>query len=219
VVTLAVLAFSTYNGFYAYSFAPQMAVYALPLAAIFLARLHLVELARSRSALAVGVLWLAFLVAAGAGLTLKDARAESGTVRGPGGSLRDEPAKARAYRGALDAILRETRPGAPILLAPQLTWLYTLSGRANPLPETSLLPGALASAADERAAIARLERSNVRFAVIDEHAYTGYGHTSFGHSFDRVLAAWIHHNFVHEATFPSGGGPESPVLQTWVRRT
>ena len=52
---LAVLAFTTYASFVVHGWRPQMAVYYLPFAAVLLARLHLVELARSRPGYVLGV--------------------------------------------------------------------------------------------------------------------------------------------------------------------
>ena len=146
----------------------------------------------------LGAAWLAFLAVAGIGLAVHDARAEV-PVRGPGGAISASRADAPAYQGALTAIDANTRPGEAILLAPQLTALYTLSGRTDALPQISLLPGALADVGAERAAIAKLSR--VRLIVIDRRRFTEYGHTTFGASFDRVLGAWIQRHFVHVATF------------------
>ncbi len=180
VAVLAVLALTTYASFVVHGWRPQMAVYYIPFAAVLLARLHLVELSRNRAGYVLGVLWIAFLVGAGAGLTLKDARAESVTVRGPGGAIAETPAEARLYQSALDAIATRTEPGEPILVAPLMTGLYPLSDRTSPLPEISLLPGALPTKADERAAIARLEQADVRLVITDNREWPGYGHTSFG---------------------------------------
>src|SRR5690606_17677932 len=108
-IVLGVLAAKTYAVFFLHSPAPQPAVYAVPLAAVFLARLHLAELARSRAMAALGATWLAFLACLGVGLALKDARAESATVRGPGGSIAELPAEAPVFQGAVDAIVAATR--------------------------------------------------------------------------------------------------------------
>jgi hypothetical protein len=218
LAALTALAATMYAGFYATSSAPQMAIYALPLAAPFLARIHLVELARSREARALGALWLAALAVAGTGLVLRDAHAESATVRGPGGALRDTPAAAAAYQGAINWIERTTKPGEKILLAPQMTWLYAISGRENPLPEVSLLPGALAGAGRERRALVRLEGAGVHVAVIDRRTYPQYGHTSFGGSFDRSIDAWIRKDFRRVATFTAGADPTSPHIEIWRRK-
>jgi hypothetical protein len=218
-VILAVLAVKTYAGFYIHSTVPQLALYAFPLAAIFLTRLHLRELVAGRRGVYVaGSLWLAFLACAGFGLTLKDARAESAEVRGSGGALAARPQEAALYQGALDWITKETGAGDPILLAPQLTSLYTLSGRENPLREISLLPGALPTAADERQAIARFEEAGVRLAVIDRRAFPEYGHSTFGGSFDRVVDSWIHQRFILAATLRSGG-VDTRTLEIWLRRS
>jgi hypothetical protein len=205
-----VLAGSVYGGFFLYSHEPQMALYAAPLAASFLVRLHLTH---ARGAFVAGAAWLCFLAAAGLGLTLKDARAQA-PVRGPGGALLESPADAAAYQGAVEWIEASTRPGEPILVAPQLTTLYTLSGRENPLRYISLLPGTIATAADERAAIAQLERAGVRLAVIDRTAFTGFGHTTFGGSFNRLIDAWLRRTFSHAATLRGN----DLTLEVWQRR-
>jgi hypothetical protein len=217
-VVLAVVAAATYAAFYIHSFFAQMAVYALPLAAIFLATLHLRRLALSRGTAMLGVAWLAFLAAAGIGLTIKDARVESATVHGPGGSIAAKPDQAAVYQQALDWIERSTEPRAQILLAPQLTWLYALSERRNPLPELSLLPGALASPGAESAAIRRLEQQRVPLIVTERRTFSGYGNTYFGGSFDRELAAWIRTHYRHAALLGSSGPAEDEV-DIWLRRS
>lgn len=220
---LAVLALSTYGAFYLYAPHPQMAVYAAPLAAIFLTRLHLRELALGRAGVVLGAAWVAFLAAAGTGLVIKDARLESEIVRGPGGSIAETPVEAALYRSALGWIARETRAGDQILVAPLLTGLYPLSNRTSPLDEISLIPGALPSEADEQRAIELLDAARVPLVITDDREWPGYGHTSFGGSFDRRLAAWVSANYrraavivapAHEAF--DGNRPER-TLSVWLR--
>ena len=143
-VVLAVLAAKTYDGFFFHAPHVQPAVYAAPFAAIFLVNLHLRFVPRGHRTIAIaGATWLAFLAAVGIGLTIKDAHAKTATVSGPGGSLAASPADAAVLNPALSAIGRYTRPGDAILVAPQLTSLYVLADRRDPLPQLSLLPGAL----------------------------------------------------------------------------
>lgn len=214
---LAVLAAKTYVGFFAYGPTPQKAVYAIPLAALLLGRLHLVELGRSRSARTVGAAWLAFLALAGAGLTLNDSRRESVAVSGPGGSIAERPDEAVVYQGALDWIAANTADDEPVLLGPQMTALYTLSERSNPLEQLSLLPGALPSPADEAAAIRRLDAADVGVLVLDRRTFPEYGHGAFGQSFDRRLAAWIREHFTLATTLSAGD--DRRTLDIWTRRT
>ena len=86
---------TTYASFFLVADHPQPAVYAAPLAAVLLARVHVAELPRAR---AFGTAWLVFLALACAGLTLHDARGQSVTISGSGGSLHVTPAEAPAYR-------------------------------------------------------------------------------------------------------------------------
>jgi hypothetical protein len=215
-VALAAAAFTTYAAFVTHGWRPQMAVYYIPLAAIFLVRLHLAELARTRGAYVLGLAWLVFLVGTGTALTLKDAHAESATVTGPGGTLAAAPEDAALYRSALGWIESRTRPSDPIFVGPIMTGLYTLSGREDVLRQVSLIPSALPKPADERAAIATLQHANVRFAITDHRTWKGYGQTSFGESFDRILAGWIHDHFKHTTTIRSSG-PTPRTLDVWTR--
>jgi len=135
-------------------------------------------------------------------------------VHGPGGSLAAPAAQASAYQGAVDAIARLTRPGEPVLLAPQLTALYTISDRSNPLSQISLLPGTLATEADEDAAIERLR--DVRVAVIDRRPLAEYGQGAFGETFDRRLGAYLRDEFRRVTTF-GGAGSGAVSLELWQR--
>ena len=145
LTALFALGVSSYGAFYLHAPHPQMAVYAVPLAAIFLARLHLRDLVLNREGYVLGAAWLALLAAAGTGLALKDARIETASVQGAGGSLAETADEAALYSGALNWIERKTGPGDQILVAPMMTGLYVLADRSSPLSEISLIPGALPS--------------------------------------------------------------------------
>ena len=100
-----------------------------------------------------------------------------------------------------------------------MTWMYSLTGRVNPLPDINLLPGTLAGSGKEQAAIARLQADRVRLAVIDRHSFVAFGQTSFGASFDGVLDRWIRAHFRRVAAYQTGLDVESPWIEIWVRRT
>jgi hypothetical protein len=88
-----------------------------------------------------------------------------------------------------------------VLFAPQLSALYVLADRTDPLAQISLLPGAFRSASVEQQGIERLKAAHLRVVVTDTHPLTEYGHGSFGTSFDQTLVRWIEHNFVAVNTF------------------
>ena len=212
-VALAVVAATTY-AFTLHGWRPQMSVYYAPLAAILLVRLHTVELARTHAAYAVGAIWVAFLAAGGAYLALDEAGRDTVTVRGPGGSLAEAPAEAALYQRALDEIAARTDPGEKIFVTPLMTGLYVLSGHDSPLRQISSLPTALPEPADERAAIARLDAAPVKLVITDSRSWKGYGHTTFGDSFQRDVAAWVERDFERATTIP---GTDGRTLEVWVR--
>jgi Dolichyl-phosphate-mannose-protein mannosyltransferase len=195
--------------------APQATAYLLPLVAIVMAWLHGTELPRGRArAAALGTAWILALALAGAWLVARDASSETATVRGAHGVMQAPPEVAGAYQDALQALELRTEPGEPVLLAPQLSALYVLSGRTDPLPQLSLLPGALATPADEERAIARL--ADVRVVITDRRPLRIYGRGAFGDDFNRRIGAWLRAEFRRVATF-RGSGLGAPVLDLWQR--
>jgi hypothetical protein len=218
VAVLAVLSSKTYDAYAFHAHIAQLAVYSAPFAAIFMAWLHLERLASTKTIAMLGAGWLAFLAIVGFGLTVKDARAESFVVRGPGGAIAAKPAEGRLLQAAIGEIQSRTQLGEPILLAPQLTALYTLTGRTDPLPQVSLVPGALPTVGDERGAIARLQQAGVRLVVVDDRSFPEYGQTTFGGSFDRTIAAWIKTHF-RRAVVLQTPGRNAHRIDVYVRRS
>ena len=117
-----------------------------------------------------------------------------------------------AFQGALDAIAASTRAGRAD------------PGRAvadRPLRARGAEEPAAASLAASRARTPRrgraarhrgFERAGVRFGDHVNRAWSGYGHTTFGDSFDRELAGWIDGNFTTRRTLRAARatGPRRP---------
>ena len=174
-------------------------------------------LAQNQAAVTIGAAWLAFLVAAGVGLTLKDANAESSVVRGSNGSLAETPDAATIYAGATAWIERETEPGERILVLPLLTGLDALTGRTPGSAGTLRAPRASSNGpTEERDAIAALEENRVRLVVTDDRTWPAYGQGAFGDDFGRELAAWIASNYDRVATV-SAGTADPRTLTIWRR--
>ena len=138
----------------------------------------------------------------------------SSAVQAAHGSFTARPAEAGALQQAVDVIQQETRPGDPVLLAPQLTALYVMTDRRDPLRQLSLLPGSLATTADEQRAIARM--GQVRVVVTDRTPLASYGHGAFGTTFDQTLAAWVRRDFRLAKTV-RGTGADARTLDIWIR--
>jgi hypothetical protein len=219
VAWLAVVALSAYAGFRPHpnAKAPSSAAYAMPFVALFLVWLHAALLPRgSRHARAVGLGWVVALVLANAVLVVVDARDDTVTVRGPGGALAAAPEDGPALQAVVDEIGRSTRPGEPVLIAPQLTALYTIADRRDPLRQLSLLPGALPDAEAEGRAIARMD--DVRLAVLDTTPLDLYQHGRFGSTFGQGVVAWIQRDFTLVRTV-RGRGSDARAIELWMRRS
>jgi len=217
VLVLGLAAGTTYASFRPYPnpLHPDATTYLLGFVAVFLAWLHVRMLPRGRSAAArLGTGWLALLVLASGALVVHDARKETTEVRGVGGSLHARPAEAGALQSTLDLIARETRPDDAVLIAPQLTALYVMSDRRDPLPQLSLLPGMLADPGAERRAIAAM--GDVRLAVIDRTPLTLYEHGAFGETFAQTLGAWLRRDFTRIATL-RGVGADARTIDVFRR--
>ena len=107
----------------------------------------------------VGTAWIALLVVVLPGAPRSTTRAqETGVVRGPHGTIRATPADASAYQQAVDVVLREDAPlrADPARAADDVA-LRPHRAPGRRCDELSLLPGALATPADERAAIRTLD--------------------------------------------------------------
>ncbi|WCB95825.1 hypothetical protein DSM104299_04576 [Baekduia alba] len=215
----AVLAAKTYAAFLPQpnpDFA-QYATYALPFAALFLVWLHAEAVPRGDTLTrALGLAWVGALAAVCCVLVAHDARDESVTVRGPGGALHAGAADGPAYQAAVDAVVARSRPGEPVLFAPQMSALYTIADRTDPLPTISLLPGALPAPADETAAIEH-HLGDVRVAVTDRRPLTEYGQGAFGTTYDQRLMAWLRSDFRIVATV-HGQGQNAETLDVWQRK-
>lgn len=205
LVALAVLAATSYAAFFPHAPFEQIAVYAIPLAAIFMTRLHLEILPTSTPGRATGAAWLAFLALAGLTLAIKDARLETVRVTGVGGTIGESANEGALYQDAVDWIGRETRPGDPIFVAPLMSGLYVLSDRRNPTEHLSVLPGSLHDATAERRVISTLRDENVPIVVTDDRVWHVFGEGRFGESFNRTLAQWIAANYEQIATLRSEG--------------
>ncbi len=112
-------------------------------------------------------------------------------VKTPRGTFMTTAAAAPVLEAAVRAIDASTRPGQPILAAPVDGGLYFMSDRPPALYELSLLPGLLATPAEEAAAIARLRREHIALAVVGARDFTPWGTPTFGRDYARLLGDYL----------------------------
>jgi hypothetical protein len=205
---------------------PQETAYAMPVIATFLAWVHLrglpsLGLAQAGTLRTLGAGWLGVLAIVCAVLLVHDARKETVAISGVDGTMVTHAANAGILQEAIDIIQRETKRSEPILLAPQMTSLYVMTGRRDVLPQLSLLPGSLDGPAAEDRAIRTMDVAKLRLAIIDRTPLTRYERGPFGRDYNLRVGAWLNKNFTHISTLRgrSGGSEQPRILDVWLRRT
>lgn len=202
VAAAAALGARAYDAFTAEaSYAPY---YAAPLV-LLLALLHdrlgkRWPPARTASFAALGAVALGLAAYAQVGLY----RDDSATVSTPRGSFVTTAAAAPGLQGTIDFISSHTAPGEPVLAVPSDAGINFMSGRSPALYNVMFLPGLLDTRADEVEAIAQLEAEHVRYAVVSDRRFDGYGFQHFGGDYNRLLAARIHRHGGPVASFGDG---------------
>ncbi len=210
IVVAAGLGLRAYNAFTTEgSYAPY---YAAPLV-LLLGILHtrVAERrprARIASFTALGIVAAGLAAYALGGLYVHDNTA----VHTPRGTFVTDAAAAPALQAAVTRIDALTRPNERILAAPLDGGLYFMSDRRPALYELSLLPGLLASPAEENSAIARLRRDRVALAVLGARDFSAWGTPTFGVNYDPLLGAYLRENALSTSTV---GVLANPVAGTY----
>ncbi len=159
---------------------------------------------------------MAMLGAVAAGIALYATVAlypDKGTViHTAAGDFVGDNASAGAQQQAIDFLRSHTAPGEPILALPADAGTYFLTDRPQALYENMFLPGLLDTRADERAAIARLKRERVRYALVSNRDTSAFETGRFGIGYNQLLGRYLRSGRL-VATFgdpqaaPGGGNP------------
>lgn len=189
IVAAALLGLRAYNAFTTEgSYAPY---YAAPLV-LLLAIVHTRLAERRPQARPVAIGALGVLAAGLAAYALGGLYVHENTaVHTPRGTFMTTAAAAPALAGAVRAIDASTRPGRPVLAAPLDGGLYFMANRPPALRELSLLPGLLATHAEEQTAVARLRREHVTLAVVGARDFSSWGTPTFGVDYAPLLGAYL----------------------------
>ncbi len=189
IVAAAPLGLRAYNAFTTEgSYAPY---YAAPLV-LLLAIVQMRAVERRPAARPVAIGALAVLAAGFSAYALGGLYIHENTpVHTPRGTFMTTAASARALEGAVRAIDSSTDAGESILAAPVDGGLYFMADRPPALYELSLLPGLLASPAEEASAVARLRREHVRLAVIGARDFSSWGTPTFGVDYAPLLGSYL----------------------------
>jgi hypothetical protein len=159
---------------------------------------------------------MAMLGAVAAGIALYAAVAlypdKSTVVHTAAGDYVGDSRSAGAQQQAIDFLRGHTAPGEPILALPADAGTYFLTDRPQALYENMFLPGLLDTRADERAAIARLKREKVRYAVVSNRDTSAFETGRFGVGYDQLLGRYLRSgrlvaSFGDLSAAPGGGNP------------
>jgi hypothetical protein len=189
IVVAAGLGLRAYNAFTTYgSYAPYFAAPLVLLLGILHARIG--ERSPQARLAALGALGL---VAAGlAAYALGGQYVHYTTaVHTPRGTFVTSAEAAPALQAAVDQIDTHTTPNQRVLAAPVDGGLYFMSNRRPALRELSILPGLIATPAEERAAIARLRSEHVTLAAVGAREFASWGTPTFGVDYDPLLGAYL----------------------------
>jgi hypothetical protein len=159
---------------------------------------------------------MAMLAAVATGIALYAAVGlypDKGTVvHSAAGDYVGDSRSAAAQQQAIDFVRERTAPGEPILALPADAGLYFLTDRPQALYENMFLPGLLDTRADERAAIARLRREGVRYALVSNRDTSAFETGRFGSGYDQLLGSYLRSgdlvaSFGDLSAAPGGGNP------------
>lgn len=162
--------------------------------------------ARGAVLAALGLIAMGLATYAVGGLYIHDTT----TVHTERGTFVTTATGAAAAQGAVDQIDADTTPSQPILAAPTDAGLYFMSDRHPALYDLALLPGLIASSAEQNAAIARLRNEHVPLAVIAARDLSPWGTPTFGVDYDMILGAYLRRSaisttIVGNLAQPAGG--------------
>ena len=135
------------------------------------------------------------LAAVAAGIALYNTVAlygDKGTVvRTAAGSYVADDRSAAAEQAVIDFLRAHTSPGERIVAFPVDGGTYFFGADRPALYDVTALPGLLDTRADEQAAIARLQRDHVRYAVISDRDTSAFETGRFGAGYNRLLGGFI----------------------------
>jgi hypothetical protein len=197
-LTAAACGIRCYHRFTPDSYAPYFAALPLLVAAIVHERVgDRWPQARWAARGALVVIAGALMLHAYAGLY----RDDTTLVRTPRGSFKASQPTASSLQGTVDFVTAHSRPGEQVLVVPDDSAVHFLTDRDPPLYDVSFLPGRLDTKADERDAIARLDRAPPCLVVLAARSFDNFGLPRFGVDYNRLLGGWISRSYRTAATY------------------
>jgi hypothetical protein len=194
-----------YNRFTVDSYAPYYAALPVLVAAILHQRIaDRWPRARMVALGALGAMAAALALNAYAG----HYRDDTTLIRTPRGAYMGFTPAAPATQRTIDFLAAHTRPGEPMLSVPDDPGFHFLANLRPALRELTFVPGTLDTAADERVAIARLQKVRPRFVVVGAKTFDQYGYPKFGRDYNQVLGRYLSLRYRRVAAFGDVSHPQ-----------
>jgi hypothetical protein len=124
-------------------------------------------------------------------------------IQTPRGNIFVPPEQAKGFREALDFIARQSRVGQSVMVVPEDTMLYFLSGTTAPARVFSMVPGTLAPGEMTDEFLDEVKRAAVSDIIWSNRTFTEYGAANFGVDFDQPVGDYIHENFEVAGRLPA----------------
>jgi hypothetical protein len=108
---------------------------------------------------------------------------------------------AGGFQQTIDYVTNPARPAGPIVVLPDSPGMYFLLARQPALADLTFLPGTLDNAADERVAVATLERSHAALILLGAQRSDQYAFNQIGVDYNQILLAYVRQHYRLVARF------------------
>ena len=120
------------------------------------------------------------------------------------GVLHMDARKAEGYRQSIEIMQEAQRRGEAIMVMPEDTMLYFLSGVNCPTRVFAFTPGLLAPGEMTDDLIREMDSRDVRYLLLSNRRFPEYGAPEFGVDFDQPVGEHIRQNYHQVRTVPPG---------------
>jgi hypothetical protein len=139
-------------------------------------------------------------------------------IQTPYGNIFVRPEQAKGFREALDFIARQSRSGRRVMVVPEETMLYFLSGTAAPARVFATVPGALTPGEMTDEFLREVKGAAVSDIIWSNRTFPEYHADNFGVDFDQPVGDYIRQNFDVVGHLPAVAADTEWQAAIWHRK-